>query len=206
MTRALPLLFAVLSIVVSQARGQASPSSAMDSVSLRSGDLLRVAIWREAGLNGEFQVDANGDLSLPMLGTRHVSGVPWVALRDSLVRGYEHELKTPSIVLTPLRRVLVLGAVTRPGVYFLDPTFNLEGTISLAGGASTEGNLERIRILRDGITLQRTLSVKKPVVDGELRSGDQIFVERRSWVDRNSAFLLTSVLSVAGIVVALVKK
>jgi polysaccharide export outer membrane protein len=76
----------------------------------------------------------------------------------------------------------------------------------MAGGATAEGSLDHVRILRDGATVAKDLSLTQTALDFGVRSGDQIFVDRRSWVDRNSALLLSSFLSLAGVVAILVRR
>lgn len=173
---------------------------------LRVGDVLRISVWREPALSGEFPVDQAGYITLPLLGIRRADGVPWLQFRDSLLAGYRRELKTETIALTPLRRIYVLGSVLRPGLYLLDPTFGLEGAVALAGGAGLDGNLDRIRVMRDGKVLLERIPVKATTAEYDVRSGDQLFIERRSWLDRNSTLLLTSVISLAGIVVSLASR
>lgn len=178
-------------------------TASQEALQLQSGDVLRVAIWREPGLSGDFPVDEGGFVTLPLLGRRRAIASAWGQLRDSLLVAYRRELRAESITLTPLRRLYVLGSVLRPGVYMLDPTFGLEGAIGLAGGAGIDGNLEHVRILRNGRTIASNVSLTKSAAEYDIRSGDQLFVDRRSWIDRNSALLLTSVLSIAGIVVTI---
>ncbi|MGH7619395.1 MAG: polysaccharide biosynthesis/export family protein, partial [Gemmatimonadaceae bacterium] len=86
-------------------------------------------MWREKDLNCECRVDEQGRLTLPLLGTRTVTGVQWEDLRDTLLTGYARELRNPSVVVTPMRRVQVLGEVTKPGVYLADPTVTLAGLV-----------------------------------------------------------------------------
>jgi protein involved in polysaccharide export with SLBB domain len=170
---------------------------------LQIGDKLRVLVWREPKLSGEFAVDQDGILTLPMVGPRQAHDVPWVQLRDSIMTAYNRELRTPTITLTPLRRVFVLGSVLKPGMYMVDPTVGVGGAVAVAGGANPEGNLQRIRVMRDGKVVSKSISASSTTEKYQMRSGDQLFVERRSWFDRNSALLLTSVISLAGIAVTL---
>lgn len=181
-------------------------SMSLTAQPLQVGDAIRVAISREPTLSGDFLVDEDGQVALPLLGRLRASGRPWRPLRDSVEAAYRRELRAEAITLVPLRRVYVLGSVMRPGVYMLDPTFGLQGAISLAGGAGLEGNIERIRIDRGGNILLRRVALNTPPSTYEVRSGDQVFVERRSWIDRNSTLLLTSVISVAGIIVTLARR
>lgn len=181
-----------------------TPMAAALAQPLQSGDVVRVAIWREPTLNGDFLIDERGMVQLPLLGLRAVTTQPWTDVRDALLVEYRRQLRAESIALTPLRRIYVLGAVSKPGVYMMDPTFELRGIVSMAGGATVEGSLDHLRIVRDGATVAKNLSFTRTALDVGVRSGDQIFVDRRSWADRNSALLLSSFLSLAGIVAILV--
>ena len=181
-----------------------TPMAAALAQPLQSGDVVRVAIWREPTLNGDFPIDERGMVQLPLLGLRAVTMQPWTDVRDALLAEYRRQLRAESIALTPLRRIYVLGAVARPGVYMMDPTFELRGIVSMAGGATMEGSLDHVRILRDGATVAKDISLTQTALDFGVRSGDQIFVDRRSWADRNSALLLSSFLSLAGVVGVLV--
>lgn len=202
----LALVASSLSAQQSSMPAQNPPLSSATVAPLQIGDVLRIQVWREPTLTGDFAVDRDGMVTLPMLGSHRADGVPWNALRDSLMAGFRRQVKTDAITLTPLRRVYVLGSVLRPGMYMLDPTFGLEGAVSQAGGAGPDGNLDHIRVIRDGVIVADKISVKKAVAQFDVRSGDQVFVERRGWFDRNSTLLLTSVISLAGIVVSLASR
>lgn len=176
-----------------------------DEVVLRAGDLLRVEIWREEDLSGEFTVDREGIVTLPLLGRQEVEGAPWREVHDRLMEAYRAELRNPSISLTPLRRVYVLGEVNVPGIYEVDPTISVAGAVALAGGASERGDLDRVRVVREGALILERLPAESALVRAGIRSGDQIFVEKRSWWERNSTFLVSATISVASIVVAIVR-
>lgn len=182
---------------------QTTGAPAGKTSTLRNGDAVRVQISREPGLSGDFPVDDEGFISIPLLGRWRATETPWTSLRDSLLAAYRRELRSESIALTPLRRIYVLGSVLHPGVYMLDPTAVLQTAISLAGGSALDGNLERIRVQRDGIVQPNHVSLNTPPSVYDLQSGDQLFVERRSWLDRNGTLLLTSILSLAGIIATL---
>jgi polysaccharide export outer membrane protein len=181
-----------------------SESSA--SFSLEPGDVLRVLVWREKDLGGDFRVDELGRVTLPMLGVFKVGAVQWYQLRDSLLILYSKELKNPSVTLTPMRRVQVLGEVTKPGNYLADPTLSLAGLVALAGGATPGGDLRRVRVVRGGQTIVRSASVESLLINADVRSNDQIFVDRRAWLERNGAFVASAIISTASILVALIRR
>lgn len=192
-----------LCLLPGQSRAQAAAPT--EAFTLERGDVVRVKIWREKDLDGDYQVNETGDLTLPLLGARRVIGIPWSALRDSLLTAYRRELKAPSVSLIPLRRVFVLGEVNKPGPYLADPTLNLGGIVALAGGASPQGDLNKLRIVRNGQVVARGATVDGPTVP-DIRSGDEIFVDQRSWFDRNSTFVASAAISVASIIITLVRR
>ncbi len=203
----------ILGFWASEVRAQSvsaiDPSSADSPVArslLLPGDALQIRIWREPDLSGEFVVDEEGVVTLPMLGRVTAVDVSIADLRGLLITQYSEELRNPSIAITPVRRVYVLGEVNRPGMYGLDPTASLASAVALAGGANRDGDLRKLTLIRGD---ERLLSGVDPMADllsTGTRSGDQIFVERRSWLERNQQFVATTVLGVAGIAVALINR
>jgi len=192
---ALTFAFALLAFPLAAQQTTAPPAGG-DVPTLQGGDVLRVAIWREPDLSGDFMVDESGMVTLPLLGQRRVAGIPVQRLRDELVRDYGAQLRNNSISITPLRRLSVLGEVNKPGVYPVDLTVTLSEAIAMAGGISPIGDPRRIRVVRsDGRVVNDRISAETQLAQTGVRSGDQVVVGRRGWFDRNSATVLTSAIS-----------
>lgn len=168
---------------------------------LLPGDILRVAIWREEDLSGDFRVGPDGNVILPLLGQRLVTDSTWDSVRDRLLEAYREELRNPSIELTPLRRIYVLGEVNEPGLYPVDPTVSLAGAVAMAGGASPEGDLRNLRVVRGGALVLDGIHSETALASLDVRSGDEIFVGRRNWFSRNSQFVISAMLSLSAIIV-----
>jgi len=183
----------------------AAPAPSAATLQLRPGDYVRVTIWREPTLSGDVLVEEDSTAAFPLLGRRRTAGLPWRTVRDSLLAGFQRELTTTSIVVTPLRRIHVLGAVERPGTHLADLTVGMVEVVSMAGGPSDEGALDRVRVVRNGVTVAPRVGVGSTLAELDLRSGDQIIFDRRSWWDRNSVVLFTSFLSLMGVVAVLVR-
>jgi polysaccharide export outer membrane protein len=176
----------------------------LDELVLMPGDILRVAIWREADLSGDFQVDQDGTLVLPLLGQLQVTDRAWNIVKDDLMQNYVRELRNPSIELVPFRSVYVLGEVNLPGRYNVHPTNdNLAGAVSLAGGVTPDGKVTNMRIVRDGVMILDGIAGEQRLAELGIRSGDQLFIGRRGWLDRNSTFIASALLSFSGILVAI---
>lgn len=178
------------------------PTSEM---TLERGDVLRAAVWREPELSGDFPVDEQGNLTLPLLGSVPALGRPWRALQDSLLGVYASQLRNPSVTLVPLRRISVLGEVMRPSQYLVDPTTSLAGVVAMAGGATPMGDLHRVRVIRNGQTIVTRASIEGLLLQSGVHSNDQVFVDRRSWLELNVALVASATLSAASIIVALLR-
>jgi protein involved in polysaccharide export with SLBB domain len=184
-----------------------APVSAQEAAAqlvLQSGDAVQVKIWREPGLSGEFGVNDRGEVVFPLIGTRNVTGQPWAQVRDTLLAAFRRELRDPDVGLVPLRRVYVLGSVDKPGIFFADPLGTFAQAIAMAGGATTEGDPTHIRVVRGGTTVVPRIALDAVMSATDLRSGDQIFVERRSWFDRNSAAVVGAGAGLLGVIATLI--
>jgi protein involved in polysaccharide export with SLBB domain len=170
---------------------------------LQPGDLVRIQIWREPGLSGEFPVDPEGTVTLPLLGRFEVQKVPLDRLVQVLSDEYRVHLRNPAITIVPLRKVLVLGAVRTPGPYEVEPTETLIGVISRAGGADAQGNIRRIRIIRDGEVVHARAAIDATLSNLLVRSGDQIMVEQRSWLARNQSLVVSVLLALPSAIFAI---
>ena len=58
-------------------------------------------------------------------------------------------------------------------------------------------------VIRDGMTVLDGLIGEQELAELGIRSGDQLFIGRRGWFDRNSTFLVSGILSIASIAVAI---
>ncbi|MCC6927629.1 MAG: polysaccharide export protein [Gemmatimonadaceae bacterium] len=159
------------------------------------GDVIRIRVWREPELSGEFVVDRRGIVTLPRLGAMNVSALEPEQLREQLTDAYAPFLRDPSIEVTPLRRIRVLGAVRTPGLYSADPTMSVRDVLALAGGATPDGRDAEVRLDRGGRSMVIPLWLGGQEVT--LRSGDQLVVEQRAWLSRNVP-LVAAIVSVGG--------
>lgn len=192
---------------VSESRAQTptgqSASAAEFSEPLRPGDVIRLRIWREPDLSGEFPVDESGQAVLPLVGPVSVVGLSRDSLRRSLLSSYTEYLKNPSIEVILLRRVNVMGAVRNPGLYPVDPTMTVADALALAGGPSPEGKRDRVELLRGSERLVVRLDPAARLGDTPLRSGDQLYVPSRSWISRNPGVVVGTATFLTALIVRL---
>ena len=181
----------------------AAPST-QASPELLPGDAVRVQVWREADISGVFTVDDRGIVTLPLLGERGVGGLDPRELRDVLLTDYRKFLQNPSIEVTILRRINLLGEVRSPGLYPVDATISLADALALAGGITQIADPNKIQLVRDNVVIAQGVDQAVMIGASDIRSGDQIVVGMRSWFSRNIAVVIGSTIAAAGIIAAAV--
>jgi polysaccharide export outer membrane protein len=211
---------AVRAAAVALAAGAAAPAraaqpaplpTAADTVARRAGDVavavgdrVRVRVWREPQLSDEFVVDEQGAVVFPRLGRLRVAGRSIGTLQDTLTARYAEYLRAPEVTVTVLRRVGVQGEVRVPNLYYVDVTKTLREVLAEAGGITEAGNPDRVMIVRDGRQLPLGRWRDGGPLAAELRSGDQVFVARRSWLSRNALAAVSTLGLVVSVAVQVV--
>jgi polysaccharide export outer membrane protein len=145
--------------------------------------MVGVRIWPDSMLSGDFPIEESGDAYFPMLGPVRAAGVPLDSLRSELRRLYSTAMRTPVVSIMPRFRVSVLGAVQRPGLYYVTPANTLYDVIALAGGFRPEARDDRLRVVRENqvidVNARRALESGEALSGLRLRSGDQVVVPAR---------------------------
>ena len=191
----------------SGALAQQAPARASSraDVAAQPGDKVRLRIYREPDLSGEFVVPEDGVVSFPKIGEVHVNQLSTDSLRALLVEQYSHSLRDPSIEVTVLRRVNVIGSVRNPGFYYADPTVTVKGALALAGGVTPDGNKNKVELLRNNKRTSIGLSNQATLADTPVQSGDLVSAPERSWLSRNTALVVSGVTGLALIVVTIIR-
>src|SRR5690349_18744064 len=79
---------------VSNGDGTPLPAAAY---TLRPGDIVRLRIWREPDLSGDFPVDEFGRVNLPLVGTYNVVNETRESLQAKLVAAYKASVQNLSM-------------------------------------------------------------------------------------------------------------
>ena len=106
--------------------------------SLASGDQLQIVVFRHPDLSGQFSLDGEGYLALPLVGDIAANGLSTRQLEDEI----ELRLKSDGFLVSPqvgvqlatYRSFYVLGEVGTPGSYEYRNGMMVINAIALAGG------------------------------------------------------------------------
>jgi polysaccharide export outer membrane protein len=189
----------LLACLVAPLAGQA-PTRA-----IQAGDVLRMRVFLEPDLAGEYPVSEQGVVTLPRLGDLPVAEWPADSIRPRLTRMYAEYLRDPVVEITLLRRVAIYGAVLNPGLYPVDPTMTVQDALALAGGAAPDGKRDRVELLRGDRRIDTDLAGGATLDQLRLESGDQLYVPQRSWLSRNTG-LIGSFIGATAAIIAVVAR
>lgn len=174
------LLFIASILLAACSVARPAQAQASDTVPvLRPGDALRISVWRQPELSGEFVVLESGRINHPLFHSIQVADAPIPIIRMR-VRDFLTQFETdPQFVIEPLVRIAVGGDVRIPSLYRLSPSTTIAQAIAQAGGTTERAKIESVQLTRRSGTLVADLRLPETGVAAEtVRSGDYIFVPR----------------------------
>ncbi|MGE0651350.1 MAG: polysaccharide biosynthesis/export family protein [Alphaproteobacteria bacterium] len=149
------LVLAMASLVSSapaMAQAPAAPAAGQDArYTLDAGDRVRLVVFGQKDLSGDFVVTGNGTLSLPLIGEVTVKGLTLrqteAAIADKLQPDY---LKNPRVSAEVInyRPFYIIGEVKNPGTYPYVNGMRIVNAVAIAGGYTYRANEGEMRITR----------------------------------------------------------
>ncbi|HVY12478.1 MAG TPA: polysaccharide biosynthesis/export family protein [Alphaproteobacteria bacterium] len=158
----------------------ALPARADDGLGyiLGVGDKLRITVFGEPDLSGEFQVSSTGTVSMPLINEVPASNLSLRRFRAAVLRrlakGY---LKHPHVSVEVLnyRPFFILGEVMKPGSYNYVVGMTVITAVAVAGGYTYRADSDDIRIKRGGLNAKE----EEAKEDTMVQPGDVINVTER---------------------------
>lgn len=170
---------------------------------LRPGDAVRVTVYRQDELTGEFAVLGDGTLAHPLYRGVRVAGRPLSEVQTAVGENVGRFVANPQFVVQPLLQVAVEGEVNDPKLYQMPPETTLRQAISLAGGPAARGRLDRVRLIRGDAVYVLDLSSELGSGRMLVHSGDELFVTRRRDVLREVVQPMASIVAATAALVNL---
>lgn len=142
-------------------------------------DKVRIIVFDEPSLSGEFLVNANGSLSMPLIGDVPVAGSTASAVTEAIKRRLANGfLKEPQVSIDVLtfRPFYILGEVNKPGEYPYSSGLTVFNAVATAQGFTYRANKKRVVVKHAGETEE---SKEKLTPDLQVRPGDTIRIQER---------------------------
>lgn len=118
---------------------------------LGSGDRLRVTVFGEQDLSGEFEVSTTGKIAMPLIGEVPVSGLTVgqvsAAIAEKLTNGYLRDPKV-NIDVMNYRPFFILGEVIKPGSYPYVSGMTTINAVAVAGGYTYRADKDDMTVVR----------------------------------------------------------
>lgn len=197
----------LLAVVAPVALAQGQEPRAAAAALLNPGDILKITVWRNPELSGEFPIDPDSTLRHPLYRSVRPGGRT-VAAATEMVRQVLLRYETdPQFVVEPRFRVMVSGMVRTPSLYTFGPEITIAEAVIQAGGVSEVGS-SRARLTRAG--KRHAVRLDRPTVGlaaQPIHSGDLIEVERRRGGMLSSIVVpVISLVGALGSVILLVRR
>lgn len=149
---------------------------------LGAGDKVRITVYGEPNLTGEYNITTSGEISFPLIGNVKVAGqtIQQVQelLRTRLSNGYLLDPRVSAEVLT-YRPYYILGEVGRPGQYPYTAGMTVQQAVATAGGFTYRANTRTAFIKRTLDTSEQKVDLREgPISVGPgdtIRIGERFF-------------------------------
>jgi polysaccharide export outer membrane protein len=156
-----------------EAEQRAIADAAGPSLKLQPGEKIRLSVYGEASLSGDYQIDPSGFLSLPLAGPVKAAGLTEVQLKQEITQKLRTEyLKNPKVTISVIefRPFYILGEVEKPGSYPYSSGLNALSAIAIAGGTTYRASKSSVLVQHPGESGLREypLTGSVPILPGDI--------------------------------------
>lgn len=129
------------------------PNALERTYRLGVGDKLKITVFGEENLSGPAEVNAMGQVALPLAGELPAKGLAINQFRDAVVRrlsdGY---LRNPKVTveITNYRGIYVHGEVKSGGEFAFKPGLTIRDAVAVAGGYTYRADQSNVVVTREG--------------------------------------------------------
>ena len=141
---------------------------------LQPGEKIRVVVYGEDKLTGEYEIDPAGSITIPLAGPVQAASLTLKELAQAITRKLESGqiLRNPVVTVNvaSFRPFYVLGEVEKPGQYPFSNGLNVMSAAAVAGGYTYRASKSVVMIQRAGekTFTEFPLSPNVPVFPGDL--------------------------------------
>ena len=117
---------------------------------LGPGDKIHITVFGEDTVSGDYEIDMEGHISVPLAGVVDARGLLKVQLEKEVSDKLTPLLRNPrvTIAIVSFRPFYILGEVEKPGEYPFRTGLNVLSAMAIAGGATYRASKGRVLIQR----------------------------------------------------------
>ena len=147
---------------------------------LGAGDKLRITVYKEPALTGEYNVTPAGAVAFPLIGAVDVANHTIEQVTTDIARrldaGYVQDSRV-SIEVLNFRPFYILGEVNKPGEYPYSSGLTVEKAVALAGGFTYRANSRVVFVRRNNGPDEGSVSLRGAPIG--VQPGDTIRIGER---------------------------
>jgi protein involved in polysaccharide export with SLBB domain len=157
---------------VTEAEQQQNVATAL-SPKLQAGEKIRVTVYNEPSLSGDFPIDPSGFVSLPLAGTLKAAGLTQAELEQALAKKYSSQyLKNPKVTVSvaEFKPFYIIGEVEHPGSFPYTSGLNVLSALAIAGGPTYRASKSTVLIQHPGEPALKEYSIDAavPILPGDI--------------------------------------
>ena len=179
------LLFVVAIVGISaglsvEASAQTPPSaSSADNYVLGPSDRIRLKVYGESDITGEYEIGNTGQVSIPLAGHIKAAGSTTrqleKAIASALAKGIVRDPRV-NVEVAQYRPYYILGEVKKSGEYPYRHGLTVLDAVASAGGFTYRANENKVLLRRSGAGTEETYPLDAPV---PVYPGDNIRIPER---------------------------
>ena len=159
----------------------AEQQDATGAYQLGNGDQLRITVFGQPDLSGQFEIDGTGALSMPLIGQVQALGLTTPELEQRIVAMLEGDyILNPRVSAEVInyRPFYILGEVNRPGEYPYTSGLTVLNAVAASGGFTYRANKKVVYIKSVDSNEEQAFQLNSSTVvrpGDTLRIGERIF-------------------------------
>jgi polysaccharide biosynthesis/export protein len=146
---------------------------------LGPGDRLRVKVYNDADMTGEYEVNSSGNISLPLVGDVRATGKTTRQLEQAIIgrmKGQISQDPKVNVEISAYAPFYIFGEVRKAGEYPFRPGLTVADAVAMASGFTYRANEDKIYVRHAGSPVERVVPVGVPA---PVFPGDNIRVAER---------------------------
>jgi polysaccharide export outer membrane protein len=156
-----------------------APATSAATYVLGSTDRIRLKVYGEPDISGEYEIDAGGNVSVPLAGHIKAAGSTTRQLEKSITSALSKGIvRDPrvNVEIVSYRPYYILGEVKKSGEYPYRLGLTVMDAVASAGGFTYRANENKIYLRRAGAGVEEVYALDAPV---PVFPGDNIRVPER---------------------------
>jgi polysaccharide biosynthesis/export protein len=163
---------------LAQAQPPSSESAAASYV-LGPNDRIRLKVYGEPDIAGEYEIDSNGQISIPLAGHIGAAGLTTRqlehAITSALAKGLVRDPRV-NVEIALYRPYYILGEVKKSGEYPYRLGLTVMDAVASAGGFTYRANENKVYLRRSGAGTEEVYALDAPIL---VFPGDSIRIPER---------------------------